>query len=161
MRNILAKILLFFSQFCYEELGEHSEKILSQHQYFDDEFIEEIKGKNSIEKDFTFLKELDPAVYMIFGVDDNGDQFIDINWKDEHPEIVKFIIAALINLGTGQPAALILNSLQNNTLGHGKSKDVVDEVLDHIKSISMENALNTKDSPAMSPFDVFKNVGNQ
>ncbi len=163
MRKFLAKIILFLSQFCDKEIVLETNKTIQQDQSnFDvDEFLSHIENKEGTKGDFEFLKEVDPAVYIIFGVDNEGNQFVDINWKDEHPEVVKFLVSALISLGTGNPASLIVDSLRNNADGTSKKCETIKETLAYLESVIPKGSMNIKDNPVMSPLDVFNHTEGQ
>ena len=154
-KKYLSKILLFLSQFCYEEMMD------------DEKISQQPKDQEHIEGDLEFLKEIDPVVYTICGIDDSGNQFVNMTWKDDHPDVVKYIVACIVSLGTGNTASLVLNSLTQNKSNKDKSQKIIDEVLLFIESAMKDNSFDMndnpimKDSPIMSPLDVFKNIGNQ
>ncbi len=161
MKYILAKILLFFSQFCYDEIVDvNSQQLKKTIDNFDPEIKPDLEHLVSLEQDFEFLRELNPALYIIFGTDDDGEQFVNINWKDEHPEVVKFLVGSLISLGSGSPAALIVDILiqAKEQETDTKKHEIITATLDSFESITPQNSINVKDNPVMSPLQVFQNL---
>ncbi len=161
MKYILAKILLFFSRFCYEEIADVNSKELKKTiDNFDPEIKPHLEHLASLEQDFEFLREMNPALYIIFGTDDEGEQFVNINWKDEHPEIVKFLVGSLISLGSGSPAALIIEILTQAKEQETNSEkyEIITATLDSFESVTPQNSINIKDNPVMSPLQVFQNL---
>ncbi len=161
MKYLLAKIILFLSQFCSDEiLYQNSIALQKTVTDLDPELKTQLEHLQSLEQDFEFLRELNPALYIIFGTDDDGEQFVNINWKDEHPEVVKFLVGSLISLGSGNPALLIIDILQQAQQQETSStkKEIITATLDSFQSITPENSINVKDNPVISPLQVFQNL---